>query len=241
MVTDRQRFDGTSGFIWPNSCPRAACPGLWSCGFWRSSRRPHSLWEVCATASSPTQHRSASSCLDGTSYVPIHAHGILSWYWAAMRRAWLCSLCILPSGTVDIDEILPCLFFSRLDISAHHCPHFEVFSHISPTCKNSAHALPILSDFRDKADKAALQNRQLNGTLSTNWQLCYPLKWAKNILSFISNTCTITRTDSTFQQSTSQFSIEWNNDRGYCWQPNLSECLKSSLCLIQALAFDWQI
>lgn len=70
-------------------------------------KTPQPHWATCASAQSPVQHRNASQCSDRTSRVPVNAHCLLSWHWAPMKRAWLRSLCTLPSVFRHIDKISP--------------------------------------------------------------------------------------------------------------------------------------
>ena len=83
-------------FASPNPCPRTTpragcpdpCPGLNV-----SKEEIHNLWVVCASAQPPAQHRSSSSCSEGTSCPPVCICCLLSQNQASLKRAWLHPLC----------------------------------------------------------------------------------------------------------------------------------------------------
>lgn len=99
----RLRLAGISGSIWSHPCssrathstvPRPICKWLLIC----KEKTSWPLWAICARASSHTQHRSASVCLDGTPCVPVCARYLLSQDWTLLQRAWLL-VCLYTSCT----------------------------------------------------------------------------------------------------------------------------------------------
>lgn len=96
MVVSQDHRTVERRFASPNPCPRTTpragcpdpCPGLNV-----SKEEIHNLWVVCASAQPPAQHRSSSSCSEGTSCPPVCICCLLSQNQASLKRAWLHSLC----------------------------------------------------------------------------------------------------------------------------------------------------
>lgn len=82
-----------------NQGTQSSVPRPMSSTFQRSPRRLHNpgLRPACARAPS-TAKQSASWSSGRTSHRPVCARYFLSSLWAPLTGAWLCSLCILPSG-----------------------------------------------------------------------------------------------------------------------------------------------
>lgn len=98
--------------------PRAGCPGPRPGGCWRApGRRPHS---PCA-AYAALHHLHSAEVLPvfrGSLYIPVCAHGLLTWHRVSLKGAWLCPLCtVLPEAyrhkSVQIDTFINHLSWGR--------------------------------------------------------------------------------------------------------------------------------
>jgi len=120
-ITEWLGLAGASGPICSNPCtsrdtqrrvPRAVSRWLLEIS---KKETPQPLWETCASAPLPAQHRSASWCSEGT---PVCAHCLLSWHWAPLTTAWPPPLCTPCQIFMDIDR-KP--LFSRMNSPSFPC------------------------------------------------------------------------------------------------------------------------